>query len=75
MAQAHVKTPTLGGHQRLTVGWGVRQAFHEAGNFTLANGAVGRHLSPIKISCPGAGAKRYVIGFACKLTTHQDRDE
>jgi hypothetical protein len=41
VVQAHVKLPTLGKHQGLSVGGNVRQAFHEAADFTLADG-VGR---------------------------------
>jgi hypothetical protein len=41
VVQAHVKLPTLGKHQSLSVSGGVRQAFHEAADFTLAGG-VGR---------------------------------
>ena len=41
MVQAHVKLPTLGKHQSLSVSGGVCQAFHEAVDFTLA-GSVGR---------------------------------
>jgi len=35
VVQTHVKLPTLGKHQGLSVGGGVRQAFHEAMDFTL----------------------------------------
>jgi hypothetical protein len=41
VVQAHVKLPTLGKHQRLSVSRGVRKPFHEAADFTLVGG-VGR---------------------------------
>jgi hypothetical protein len=36
VVQAHVKLPTLGKHQSLSVSGGARKPFHEAANFTLA---------------------------------------
>ncbi len=35
VVQAHVKQPTLGKHQGLSVNRGARQGFHEAADFTL----------------------------------------
>jgi hypothetical protein len=35
VVQAHVKLPTLGKHQSLSVSRGVRKPFHEAADFTL----------------------------------------
>ena len=41
VTQAHVKLPTLGKHQGLSVGGGVRKPFHEVTNFTLAGSGLG----------------------------------
>jgi hypothetical protein len=69
VVQAHVKLPTLGKHQRLSAGGGVRKPFHEAANSTLASGFGQVWFPPTKLSqkFKRAGQPRgeWVMTHAC----------
>lgn len=67
VVQAHIKLPTLGKHQSLSVSGGVRQAFHEASDFTLAGGVGWVWFSRAGLPVKAAGGWLGMGGWGMRL--------